>query len=144
MCVQSGRPNKDGCWIQVNYNWNFKFLEQKLVNYHDKDIIDLLKYGWLIEHSSEVPLELGGTNHKGATCYQDHVDKYIEKELKHGATIGPFECIPFSCQVAVSPVSTRAKRESTERCIIMDCSWPIGASLNDGIDRLLLRYGYRP
>ena len=85
---------------------------------------------------NEVPLELGAINHKGATNYPDQVDKYIEKEIELGATIGPFECIPFkNTPVAISPISTREKRVSSDRRIILDCSWPIRASLNDGIDK---------
>ena len=37
--------------------------------------------------------------------------------------------------MAISPLSTRPKKDSTDRRIIMDCSWPIGSSLNDGIDK---------
>ena len=34
-----------------------------------------------------------------------------------------------------SPLSTRAKKDSEDRRIIMDCSWLIGVSLNDGISK---------
>ena len=82
------------------------------------------------------PWKWGGINHKGATLFPEQVDKYIEKEIQKGATIGPFECIPFkTCPVAISPISTRPKRECKDRRVILDCSWPIGASLNDGIDK---------
>ena len=63
------------------------------------------------------------------------MDRYIEKEIQMGAIIGPFESIPFKCPVAISPISTRPKKESVDRRIILDCSWPIGASLNDGLDK---------
>ena len=33
------------------------------------------------------------------------------------------------------PISTRAKRDSCARRIILDCSWPLGVSLNEGIDK---------
>ena len=59
----------------------------------------------------------------------------ISKEMELGAMIGPFESIPFSGPVAISPLSSRKKKDSDKRRIIMDCSWPIGVSLNDGIDK---------
>ena len=50
--------------------------------------------------------------------------------------IGPFDCIPFpNVQVAISPLSTHLKKDSVKRRVILDCSWPIGYSLNDGIDK---------
>ena len=49
--------------------------------------------------------------------------------------IGPFEQIPFKTKVAVSPLSSRQKKDSDARRVILDCSWPIGYSLNDGIDK---------
>ena len=82
-------------------------------------------------------LELGDQNHKGATMFPEQVDKYIEKEIALGATLEPFEHIPFHGEkpVAISPLSTRKKKDSADRRIIMDCSWPIGFSLNNGIDK---------
>ena len=79
----------------------------------------------------------GGINHKGATQFPQHVDDYIKKEIEHGAVIGPFEAIPFKSQVAISAISTRPKKDSMSRRIILDCSWPIGSSLNDRIDKNL-------
>ena len=132
----SGCYNKDCCRIRVNHNWNFELLNSLLLEYEDRAVIDLLIYGWPIEHSSDVPLELSGVNHKGATLFQDHIDRYIAKEVRLGATIGPFENILFKGPVAISPLSSHLKKDSDDRRIIMDCSWPIGASLNDGISKL--------
>ena len=52
-----------------------------------------------------------------------------------GAMIGPFEKVPFKTRVAISPLSTRLKHDSDKRRTILDCSWPVGSSLNDGIDK---------
>ena len=52
------------------------------------------------------PLEMGGKNHKGATMYESEIDRYIEWEIEAGATIGPFDAIPFKTVVAVLPLST--------------------------------------
>ena len=133
--VDSGKWNKDGCKIVVNNKWNFDLLQQLLVNYHDRDIVELLKYGWPIDRDEDAPLEMSGINHKGATDYEKDIDAYIAKELRLGTILGPFESIQFKCPVAISPLSTRAKKDSVSRRIIMDCSWPIGLSLNSGLDK---------
>ena len=80
---------------------------------------------------------MGGINHKGATSFPSHIDNYIETELQHKAIIGPFQSIPFtkSTPVGVSPLSSRSKKDSDQRRIIVDCSWPIGSSLNDGLSK---------
>ena len=103
---KSGQYNMELCRIKVNHRINFELLETLLTNYHDKQIIDLLKFSFPIERDMNVPLELGGINHKGATEFPEHVDAYIQKEITLGATIGPFENIPFSGPVAISPIST--------------------------------------
>ena len=134
---QSSQHNKDLCKIRVNCVWNFELLNSLLVDYHDKEIIHLLQYGWPVERDMSIPLEMGGRNHKGATDFQSDVDKYIDKEIALGAMIGAFDAIPFdsSVPVAISPLSSRPKKGTDKRRIIMHCSWPIGSSLNDGIDK---------
>ena len=61
--------------------------------------------------------------------------KYIKKELQHGTLMGPYVTSPFPQQdTAISPLSTRPKRNTEQRRIIMDLSWPIdGPSVNSGI-----------
>ena len=49
------------------------------------------------------------------------------------AVIGLFSHNPFSCPVAVSPLNSVPKSDTTERRIILDLSWPVGSSVNDGI-----------
>ena len=74
-------------------------------------------------------------NHKGATEYPAELQKYIEKELKHEAVMGPYKNIPFKDKVGISPLSSRPKKNSEERRIILDLSFPLGDSINDGIDK---------
>ena len=138
--TSTGMSNADGCKIRVHTGWNVEYLQTQLVDYHDKEVVEYLMYGFPIERDTSVPLQMGGTNHKGATDFPEHIDRYVDRELRMGAMIGPLESIPFkTAQVAISPLSTRPKKDSTERRIIMDCSWPIGVSLNDGIDKTMYR-----
>ena len=133
--VQSwGVPNYLGARVAV-CDWNFQLLSSLLTQYHDQGIIPLLMYGFPIDRDMKVPLEMSNINHMGATRYGEDIDKYIAAEVIKGATIGPFAAIPFNTEVGISPLSTREKQDSPDRRIIMDCSWPEGASLNDGIDK---------
>ena len=47
--------------------------------------------------------------------------------------IGPFSNNLFSCPVAVSPLNSVPKPDTTEQQIILDLSWPVRSSVNDGI-----------
>ena len=78
---------------------------------------------------------ISNSNHKGATDYPEALTKYIDKEASHNAVMGPFDKIPFKAKVGISPLSTRPKKDSPEQCIILDLSFPIGHSINDGIGK---------
>ena len=133
---ETGKANIDGERIPVKTGWNLPYLEQQLCNYHDKEIVQLLKYGFPIEFDNNQ--EYDDTihpNHKGATNYPDYIDAYIQKELNKGTLIGPFEHNPFGKRAKFSPMNTRDKRESTDKRIIMDLSFPNGKSVNNGINK---------
>ena len=62
----SGHFNFQGEKIVLPSKFNFSFLEDRLKNYSDKQVIDLLKYGFpvdskLLEQDPGIP-----DNHKGA------------------------------------------------------------------------------
>ena len=76
-------------------------------------------------------------NYLGATMYLAEIDRYIQTEMQHGAMLGPFNIPPFLRRMGISPLSTRPKRESAKRHIIMDLSFPKGSSVNDGISKFL-------
>ncbi len=48
--------------------------------------------------------------------------------------MGPFCSCPFSLKVVYSPLSTAEKKDSTDRRVVMDLSYPPGHSINDMID----------
>ena len=47
--------------------------------------------------------------------------------------MGPFDKIPFQNKVGISPLSTRPKKDSDKRRVILDLSFPMGGAVNDGI-----------
>ena len=133
---QSGKPNIDLCQIPVPSNWKFDYLYEQLVDYNDQQVIQLLRFGFPLEFDHQVQYTSHILpNHKGATMYPDEMDAYIHKELTKGTMIGPFNQNPFGKRAKFSPMNTREKRDSTDRRVIMDLSFPPGASINDGIDK---------
>ena len=78
---------------------------------------------------------LAKINHRGVTWYPQAIDKYFEKEIRLEVTIGPFTIPPFVNNIGISPLSMRTKKDSQERRIILDLSYPFGHSVNDGISK---------
>lgn len=106
-----------------------------LQEYVDYGVCDFLEFGWPVgfDYSRPLPIHTNFHNHKGATEFPAAVDVYLSSEIAHHAVIGPFSTSPFSCPVAVSPLNSVPKPDTTERRIILDLSWPVGSSVNDGI-----------
>ena len=126
--------NVYGARVPLASNWNLQLLQQLTTSTSDREVVQFLRYGWPLNHDgSEVSITIG--NHASAEKYPEQMQKYIHKEISHGCLIGPFWKIPWTQQVAVSPMSTRPKKGSTSsRRILMDLSWPRnGRAVNDGI-----------
>ena len=131
---RSGLANVDGLKIPVKSDWNFGYLEQQLSDYCDNEIISLLKYGFPIESALKPGNIIPPQNHKDAKNFPDELDAYIAKQLAKGTLIGPFQTNPFECSM-ISPMNTRPKRDSDERRVIMDLSFPDENSVNAFIDK---------
>ena len=132
--MQQGYPNAWGAKIPVTSGWNVALFDALLADYEDREVIQWLKYGWPI---SRLPTWPDPTpmykNHKGVTDYPDARDKYIDKEKRHGTICGPFPCPPFDHRLGISPLSSRAKCDSSDQRIISDLSFPENSSINSGI-----------
>ena len=74
-------------------------------------------------------------NHKGAREFPREVDVYITQGIAAGHIIGPFPDSPFWQPVKISPLNSVEKKDSSERRIILDLSFPPNRAVNDGIDK---------
>ena len=113
--IKGGYPNIWGARIPIETKWDLDLFSRLLENYEDREVVQWMRYGW---PSGRLP-SLGNTgtsnkNHKGATDHPEALRKYIKKEAAQGAVMGPYDKIPFTSKVGISPLSTRPKRESTE------------------------------
>ena len=113
----------------------------------DEIICDFLEFGWPIGYMSDTLPTFDLRTHRGALDFPDQVNAYLSTELKLGRIAGPFDTVPLAQGFVVSPLNTVEKRDSEERRVIVDLSWPCGHSLNDGIPSdsylgkpLVLRY----
>ena len=62
------------------------------------------------------------------------MDAYLQEECSFNAILGPFESKPIP-GAHTSPFMMRHKPNSECRRVIIDLSWPLGASVNTGIDK---------
>ena len=49
--------------------------------------------------------------------------------------MGPFQKIPFTGRIGIFPLSTRPKKGSADRRVILDLSFPMGEAVNYGIPK---------
>ena len=162
---KSAMPNFMGARIPVNGQFNIPAWKSYLNRYWDKQIVDLLQYGFPLDFDRSRCLSSTYENHASAVKFPDHVNyiqteikygailgpfdsavkfpdhvNYIQTEIKYGAILGPFDSYPFPCHV--SPFLTREKHNSANRHVILDLSFPVGQSVNDGVakDKYLNTY----
>ena len=134
--IESGVPNRFGARIPLITNWNLYNFAQLLRGYEDMEVIEWLKYGFSISRADEVGDPTPNIkNHLRAVLFPETLDEYVEKEVCLRATLGPFSISLFINRIGISPLSTRPKRDSNKRRVIMDLSFPPGRSVNDGIDK---------
>ena len=131
---QGGYPNRWGAKVELEHRWSLDKLAEYLEGYEDTEIVEWLRYGWPAGRLPTLP-EPGWArkNHAGATEFPEALDKYISKEASRQAVMGPYNKIPFHTKVGISPLSTRPKKGSQERRVILDLSFPIGQAVNDGM-----------
>ena len=133
----SGHYNFQCCRISLpNSALKMRVWRQKLAGYEDKFVCDLLQYGFPLDFDKNKELSYSERrNHKGAREFPGFIKSYLEKETNAMRIAGPFEQNPLSVPLAVSPMNTVPKSSLDERRVIVDLSWPLGSSVNDGISK---------
>lgn len=109
---------------------------ENLLDNKDKVIGEYLEFGTPIGFQGCLNVnEIVIKNHKGASEFSSDIYKYLRKEASYGYSIGPFESNPFDCQFKISPLNSVTKKDSSERRVILDLSFPLGCSVNDNISK---------
>ena len=131
----TGLPNYMGARIPLNSGLKIDNWKLLLHGNENKHLIDLLEFGWPVNYTSKKLPSPTFSNHIEHEDYSEHINKYINIELKHKALLGPFSTDPFTPWCQYSPIMTRAKKSSKDRRIIVNLSHPKGRSVNSGISK---------
>ena len=128
-------PNYLKARIPIKSGLNIEVWRRLLRGYHDKKVVDFLEFGWPVDFTALLPPTTATENHREDPAFGRSVETYVETELEHGALLGPFQMPPFTPWSQTSPMMTRPKKDSTNRRVIVDLSWPKPGSVNAGIRR---------
>ena len=100
-------------------------------DYWDKQLPDLIDYGFPIDFDRTCPLLSTDKNHSSAEQFPRDIQLYLDNEVVYNAMYGPFTEKPIDMHI--SPLMTREKTGSDNRRTIVDPSWPHGSSVNHGV-----------
>ena len=65
--------------------------------------------------------------------FPEQINNYLIKEASYQAFVGPFKDNLFNDRIALSPLNSVPQKDSGERRVIDDLSFPEGESVNFGI-----------
>ena len=137
----SGTYNFRKARIPLDSPLNFEAWKMLLAGYKAPFVLDAIQFGFPTgyqESGGDVPLcNPPGKNHPSACNFVSHICDYVDCELARDTLLGPFDESPFD-NANFSPIMTRPKKNSDKRRIIVDLSYPPGASLNDGIPSIAI------
>ena len=128
-------PNYLAARIPLHSGLKIKAWRSRLTGYHDKDLLDLMEYGFPANYIADGPPSPTHHNHKEDPSYHQHIVDYVAKEVRMGALLGPFKVPPFTPWTQCSPMMTRPKSDPMNRRVIVDLSHPPGKGVNAGIPR---------
>ena len=104
---RSAMPNFMQLRIPVNSQLNVAAWKKYLHSYWDRQLVDLIQYGFPLDFNREVNLASTYVNHASATQHSQHVSAYIQTEMQYGAIYGPFAhppslatCHHFSLEIS--------------------------------------------
>ena len=132
--VRSGLHNFQGCKIPIPTKIRFDRMRAALgneVTSKELKMLDLLKYGMPLNCKPGYGISKPQKNHQSAIGFKDAISTYLNKNIESQAMLGPFVESPIA-GICFSPLMSVPKEE-TERRVIVDFSFPPGASVNDGI-----------
>ena len=122
---------------------NVDFFKFMLKDCFDYEICKFLEYGFpkgfpktvesltLLQEFKDPKEMLKVKNHQGAVRFTKDIEKYLIMELKKGTVVGSFHENPFDHGIIISPLNTVPKKDSLERCVILDLSAAGGTAVNE-------------
>jgi hypothetical protein len=133
---KSNKCNARGLKIHIPTKINHNFLQQFIHNYKDHEVIDFIKFGWPLNADKNPAQTKFPVNHKSAKDNPKDIEKFITKAHTRNSILGPFTKSPFDPPVAFSPLGAVDKKDTTNKRIINDMSFPHdGTSVNAQISQ---------
>ena len=122
-----GTYNFKGAQISLTHTkLNIPAWKHHLADYHLKDLVQYLEYGFPIGVDPDGHTEPCLKNHSSSYMFYTYLDKFCLKEILKGGLTGPFANVPFA-NYQLSPMMTAHKKPSARRPVF-DASF--GISLN--------------
>ena len=121
MVKATGCQNFMHTLIPVKTQLNIDQWQKVLVDYWDRQILELIRFGFPLDFNRSCVLKCDRENHTSAIDYPRHVEAYLTEEIHYGAILGPFDEKPFE-SLHYSPFMTREKPNSENKGIIVDLS----------------------
>ena len=122
---------------------NMEFIRSWLQDYEDTRLCDFLEFGFPVGATNvdSILFDVNKKdiwkfkNHRGANEFPEEINKYFQKEIANNAILGPFKSNPFSSGIKISPLNSVSKKDTPERRVILDFSFPKGRDINDHISK---------
>ena len=110
-------------------------MESWLHDYHDKEIVKYLKFGWPINAGNITKQEEMPRNQKSIDENELKILQYLKSELEAGSVVGPFLTNPCGPEARFSPLGAVPKKDNPEEMrIILNLSFPfLEGSVNHSI-----------
>ena len=134
--VRSGVHNFLGCRIPIPTPIRYDRIRSALGNNispKEQRVLELLKFGMPLDCSGRYGIRAPQKNHHSAISFPEAISEYFSKGRDMNAIIGPFKKSPID-ELCYSPLMTVPKEENRRR-VIVDFSFPVGRSINEGIPK---------
>ena len=119
----TNKPNYQQARFPLNSGLNLEAWDKYLQHYPHRIVLQYLKFGFPLSTGDPDALtNTAVTNHFSALQHPLAVKQYLDKEIAHGAMIGPVDQVAsphFHC----SPLLTRPK-DGNKRKVILNLSYP--------------------
>ena len=136
LVLETGKPNYMQARIPIASGLNIDKWATILKDFPNQKLIQYLQFGFPLSLTKDTTLcNTNIENHSSALHHPHAVDACLETEIAHGVIFGPTEKIDHPAYHC-SPLLTRPKPPDKRR-VIVDLSFPRGASVNDSIDSKL-------
>ena len=131
---ETNKPNYQQARFPLNSGLNLQAWDMYLQHDPHRIVLQYLKFGFPLSiEDTDALNNTAVSNHFSALQYPLAVQQYLDKEIAHGAMIGPVDQVTsphFHCSLLL----TRPKNGNKHR-VILNLSYPYGNSLNDKVNK---------